>query len=137
MTMTVPVSPTVLIKKMNKANEQAVRRSGPLVRGFMRRQIKFRKFKKSLPGQAPFAHSKGFGLKTIVYKYHPSAVRMTIGPIIRSNDVPGTLERGGPIRIRTRKGKIVQSYVQPRPFAEPAITQFKTKYPDLWRNSIS
>jgi len=130
--------PRRLIAIMNKANEKAVRRSGPKVRGFMRRIIKTSKKKRSLPGKPPKSHTqKGqFGLKMIVYKYNPRQVAMYVGPLVRNDDVPGTLEKGGTTAIRTKEGT-VRAVIAARPWAKPALDQYRDKFAEEWRQIIS
>ena len=128
-----------LQKAIQKGNEKAVRKSGPKLRGIMRRLIRRRKKKVSAPGQPPFSHvqSGQFGLKMIVYKYFKQRNVMEVGPILRNEDVPGTLEHGGSVAVKLRNGKVIRSHVQPRPFAVPALKAYMNRYPEEYRNIIS
>lgn len=131
-------SPKKLIGLINKANREAVYKSGGKLRTIMRRSIKVRKKKKSLPGNPPNVRQRGgFNLRMIVFKFNPKEPSMRVGPIVRGDDVPGQLEEGGRIMVKTKNGKVVQARVAPRPFAKPALETYKETYPEEWRNIIS
>ena len=131
--------PRRLIAVMHRANEKAVKRSGAKVRGFMRRMIRTTRKKRSKPGRPPHSHtpSNEFGLKMIVYKYNPREVSMIVGPVLRPpRDVPGRLEKGGLTIVNTKDGK-VSATLAARPFAVPALNQYRDKFPEEWRQIIS
>ena len=131
----------------DRASQRIQRRSGAIVRTIMRRSIRFRKNKKSSPGEIPFTHvrSGAFGLRKIMYDYDPQTKTTIIGPVggTERTGAPKALEFSGRSRIKlsprdrrrlNRKFKTVT--IRKRSFARPALDAFAKAYPDLWKDSI-
>ena len=139
--------PSAVTIRANRAIGRVQKRSGGLVRSIWRRSIRYRKNKKSSPGQAPFTHvrSGAFGLRSILFDYDPVTQTTIIGPVggdDRTN-APAALEFGGRAKIKTRPserrktGKRTRTVrIQKRSSGDKALAAFATSYPDLWRNSI-
>lgn len=139
-----------LRRKVRQAKERVLKRSGSLVRAIMRNSIKYKPTGNSPPGSPPYAHTKGGGIRNLIFwSYDPKTQTVAIGPARDSQaarniaPVPGTLERGGrsriklPPQLQRARGKATAIVrVQPRPFAQPALDQFEKKYPDLWSKAI-
>ena len=139
--------PSAVTVRANRAIARNQRRGGGLVRTIWRRSIKFRKNKKSSPGQLPFTHvrSGSFGLRSIAWDYDPATQTTIIGPI-GGNDrtgAPKALEFGGRAKIKTsprerrRTGKRTRRvHIAKRSSGGPALEKFATTYPEIWKNSI-
>lgn len=139
-----------LIEQAQKAKARVMKRAGGLVRGIMRRSIKNRK-DPSPVGTPPSAHTKGGGIKNLIFwDYDPATESVIIGPALKSDamsnlaPVPGTLERGGRSRIKLSKAlkrklgkETIVATIRPRPFAAPALKAFETSYPELWEGAIN
>lgn len=89
-----------LLDKSWMAKERNLRRAGAIVRGIMRKLIKFRKNKRlaSPPGTPPYAHIYP-GIKNTI-QFVADRNRMIVGPQIdyskpNISPVPGALEHGG------------------------------------------
>lgn len=136
--MTVDIRPGPLVAKMKKESVRALFRLGGKTRTAIRRMIRRTKKAKSKEGEPPRSHvaSNEFGLKTVVFKVDKEALTMRAGPVVRGDDVPGTLEKGGMVTTRARNGKIYRFRMGRRPWTSRALDQIKMKYPEEWRNAI-
>lgn len=96
-------------REVGTANVRNLRRAGGLVRKIGRRSIKYRKSrdKVSTPGNPPFAHTTGMGIKTILYGYDRARESVVVGfaKLSGTKDpgIPERLEKGGRARIVVRK----------------------------------
>lgn len=139
-----------LRRKIDAGREKALKRGGAIVRGIMRRSIKFKREGSSPVGTPPFAHTKSGGIRNLIYfEYLPASRSVVVGPALDSGaasnvaPVPGTLETGGRSRIRLpkklakQKGKThVIAVVRPRPFAGPALEAFEKDYPEIFKGTL-
>jgi hypothetical protein len=98
-----------LLSKSWEAKERNLRRAGAIVRGIMRRLIRYRKNPRiaSPPGTPPFAHFKP-GIKNTI-QFAVSRNRMIVGPQIARDKpnispVPGALEHGGRTLVKVQVG---------------------------------
>lgn len=129
---------------VERARVRVLKRSGAIVRGIWRRSIKFRKKKNSSPGNPPFAHTRGRGIRSIYYAYDPARREVVIGPVKHpKGEGAEALEFGGRSRIRLPKSlqrklgrKTITTRIKARPSGAPTIEKFATKYPDLWRAAV-
>jgi len=98
-----------LLSKSWEAKERNLRRAGAIVRGIMRRLIKYRKNPRiaSPVGTPPFAHFKP-GIKNTI-EFVADRNKMIVGPQIISSKpnispVPGALEYGGRTLVKVQVG---------------------------------
>ena len=98
-------------KAVGGMNRRSLNHAGALTRKIAKRRIKFRKDpnKNSKPGNSPFAHRRGKGIKTILYGYHAASASVVVGlaRLGGTNDpsTTSTLEHGGTARIRSVIGR--------------------------------
>lgn len=99
-----------LLSKAWEAKERNLRRGGAIVRGIMRKLIKYRKNPRlaSPPGTPPYAHFKP-GIRNTI-QFVSNRNRMIVGPQIaydkpNISPVPGALEHGGRTLVRVRAGQ--------------------------------
>lgn len=91
-----------------------------------------RPFASSKPGEPP-RNQTGLLKGHILFWYNRHERSVAIGPAkFRSGDIPGTLEVGGPIRLRS--GRTVR--IAPRPYMGPALDKELPKLEPLWANSV-
>lgn len=133
--------------RAKKAAGRVQRRGGAIVRTIMRRSIRFRKNKKSSPGNPPFTHVRSgrFGLRKILYDYDATTQTTIIGPVGGRDrtGAPKALEFQGRAKIklspRDRKRlnrKFMTVTIRKRSFANPSLEKFSSSYPELWKDSI-
>ncbi len=133
--------------RVDATRTRTLMKGGAIVRGIMRRRIRFRKNKRSSPGQSPFAHvsSSSFGLRTIFYAYDPNTRSVAIGPIVGNDNsgAPHALEFGGRAMVRLNRRqrrklgrKRIRAFYRPRPFSLPSLETFSSKYPNIWKDTI-
>lgn len=131
-----------VIRRLGVAKARAMSRAGAKQRTVMRRLIRFRKKKKSEPGNPPFAHVKSgeFGLRTIYYAYNPTIESTVIGPLAGrksgGESVPKKVNDGATYLKRGKNGKVFTVTLKKRPFKEPALSIYKTSYPEEYRNIL-
>ncbi|MEM0924771.1 MAG: hypothetical protein AAGJ83_01915 [Planctomycetota bacterium] len=92
------------------ANARALTRGGGRIRKTARNSIPFRKRRTTVskPGSPPNAHSRGKGIKTILYGYDRRTHSLVVGFAklgnVSGKDVAKRLEEGGTARIRVHSG---------------------------------
>jgi hypothetical protein len=137
----------VLKQKSSDAKERVLRRSGAIVRGIMRRMIKYQPDNKikSPPGRPPYSHVQRGGIRNLIFwEYDHFTGTVVIGPkkdssISNVRPVPGALDKGGKTLVRVenkRNSKRVLAHIRPRPFTDEALARFQNQYPDLWKDCI-
>ena len=111
----------------------------------MRRLFRFRKKKKSEPGNPPFVHRSGseFGLKTVYFHVDPIREDVVIGPVDNGSrqGLPGFLNDGG-VKTVYRKQKdgsirAIRLRIAARPFRDIAFNLYIDKYPEEYRNAVN
>lgn len=100
-----------ITKAVGVANVKALNRAGGRTRVTARRSIRYRKNRAitSPKGTPPYAHTKGRGIKTILYGYDRRTESVVAGFArlggTADPDAPRTLEHGGTARIKIRRKK--------------------------------
>ena len=134
-----------LLEAVDKEKRKRMLRGGSLVRTIMKRSIRFRKRKKSQEGDPPFAHVRGFGLRSIFYAWDPSTETVVIGPVVGDDrtNAPQALEFGGysmisvSTRDRRRSGRRrIRARIKRRPYSFPALEKASDKYPEVFKGLI-
>ena len=127
-----------LLSKSWEAKERNLRRAGAIVRGIMRKLIKYRKNPRlaSPPGKPPYAHFNP-GVKNTI-QFVSDRNRMIVGPQIaydkpNISPVPGALEHGGrtlvkvPLNQNGQKKKKKKKNAQKKPLPPWLIAKIAAK----------
>jgi len=89
-------------------------------------------------GSPPYARTKLLK-RNIFYAYVPAEHASFIGPVklnAKYDGIPGTLERGGTMTLKTPGGSTETVTYQPRPYMGPALDAQQEKFASAWANSI-
>lgn len=131
----------VVIDAAEKMLDKAMRKIGAFTRRAARSMIR-KSSQISSPGQPPKSHT-GVLHDRIQFWYEPSIKTVVIGPekLITRHDmgdaVPATLEFGGTVKRKTKRGKVKSAHYRPRPYMQPALVKASAdmarKAPELWQ----
>lgn len=119
----------IVADKIDAATRRTLSKAGAFVRTAARGLIRSRK-KSASPGQPPHSHT-GLLKSMIFFQYEPETKTVVIGPKkFKSNNptTPEVLEFGG-------KGNNSKTY-RKFPFMAPAIEGERSKFPELFANSV-
>lgn len=132
---------TINTRRVQSAERRMKRRAysriGGLVRTIARRSIRFRKNRsiQSRPGNPPITHTRGFGIKTIMWS--STEFNVIIGPVRFSK--PGfatrTLEFGGLSRFR-RFGRRMGGHYRARPTMGPALEKGRPRFASFYQGGF-
>jgi hypothetical protein len=121
---------------VSRRERKVLSRFGAYVRQEARSRIRRRK-RVSKPDEGP-TNQTGLLKQNIFFVYDPHRRSVVIGPTLLNTgtNAPATLEHGGVVTRKTRKGRSKRVVYAPRPYMGPAFQQEKPKLPRLWRDSV-
>lgn len=148
----------VVMKAVDRATADALRKAGSLIRMNARRSMKKagKDDPPAPPGSPPRART-GLLKKFVFYAYDQESKSVIVGPAFlsggrRNPTVPEILEYGGHQVVRrisrkrafedgrrVRKPTVVERRVkyEPRPYMTPSLEKIKPKMPELWKDILS
>jgi hypothetical protein len=117
---------------VSRRERKVLSRFGAYVRQEARSRIRRRK-RVSKPDEGP-TNQTGLLKQNIFFVYDPHRRSVVIGPTLLN--APATLEHGGVVVRKTRKGRSKRVVYAPRPYMGPAFQKENPKLPRLWRDSV-
>lgn len=131
----------IVASAVDKMTNRALSKIGAFVRTAARSLIRSGAGT-SNPGQPPKSHV-GLLRDHIYFNYEPSIKTVVIGPAAlktrssMGDAVPHTLEFGGRVRRKTKRGVVKERQYAPRPYMRPALARAQAdmarKAPELWK----